>query len=84
MIDKNRQNQSEGHRQQSGDGVGEQAGINLPGQLLGFVRGRVLRYVADNRRANSEVKQPVVAGDRKNQDPDAKRRVPQPVDDKWG
>ena len=54
----------EGHkkRKNADHRVAEDGGVNEAVQFLVLTRSGVLSYVADNRRADAEIKETVVAG----------------------
>ena len=82
VADVERKHQRDQHAESANAAVGEQAGVDELGKILNVVSGGEFRNVAHNRRADTEVEEPVVAGDGKDEDPDAERGVAQPVQNK--
>src|SRR5262249_26179066 len=61
-------------------GVGEHGAVEQRGNLFNVVRSSVFRDVANDRGADAEIKNAVVAGYRKDENPDPERGIAQSVE----
>ena len=66
-------------RGNSDAGIAEQRGANDPACVIDVIVSLCLGDVSHQGRADSEIKQPVIAGNRKNQHPNAECRVSEAV-----
>src|ERR1019366_6793342 len=65
--------------QQTDAAICEHGAVNQAGHFLQVVRSGVLGNIPDEGRANTEVKDAIVAGQRKHQNPEAKRCISKPI-----
>src|SRR5713101_2089430 len=65
-------------------GIAEQTCADDSARIFHVTGGRRFGDVADDGRPYSEIKKAVIPGDREDQDPDAKRGIPKPVQNERG
>src|ERR1035438_8781168 len=66
--------------QQTDAAVCEDGAVNQAGHFLQVMRSGVLGNIPDKGRANTEVKDAIVAGQRKHQNPKTKRCISKPME----